>query len=210
MRRFLPNSGPLYNPEYDIDISSIKVTDYGNIELLEEKTLINLQNKLTQKMMAVIENNSIPIVIGGTKDVVYGSLKALSNSNTDLRNKIGLFAIQKYCDSSKYDQNIHFDNTNGVLRFINENENTLSQVIYYATEKYDNNLETNKFKHEYKNLIRFVHYEDIKKASQEVASSLDQVSTKAGKLFLENLTEQNKSCEKIHFSVSLEAINVLF
>lgn len=30
-RRFLPSSGFLYNVEYEVDLSSLKICDYGNI-----------------------------------------------------------------------------------------------------------------------------------------------------------------------------------
>lgn len=30
-RRFLPSAGFLYNPEYDLDLSTLKICDYGNI-----------------------------------------------------------------------------------------------------------------------------------------------------------------------------------
>lgn len=31
LRRFYPKVGPIVNPEFQIDISSIKISDYGNI-----------------------------------------------------------------------------------------------------------------------------------------------------------------------------------
>ena len=33
LRRFFPKVGPLINPEFDIDINPVKVTDFGNIEI---------------------------------------------------------------------------------------------------------------------------------------------------------------------------------
>lgn len=55
LRRFLPKIGPLINPEYEIDISNLKICDYGNIVLDLKKnpnpTLDEYANKLTSKIL---------------------------------------------------------------------------------------------------------------------------------------------------------------
>lgn len=207
MRRFLPNIGPIHNPEFDIDISSIKLTDYGNIELIEDKTLENLQKKLINRSNKVLQNKSVPFVIGGSKDVNYGCLSALNTFNNNDQNRIGIISIQKFCDFSTY-QKVELNSTNGILTFMTENPNIDINIMYFATEKYDNQIETNKFKHDYKNNLSFLHYEEIKKVSNEIKENMELPSTKGGTAFVEKLQEFSKRCDKIHLSVSLEALNV--
>mgnify|MGYP003578747027 CR=1 FL=1 len=83
MRRFLPKAGPTYNAEYDIDITQLHLTDYGNIGCTEEDaTLENLQEKLRAKIQRAQEKQIIPFVIGGSKDLIYGCLSGLKDSTT--------------------------------------------------------------------------------------------------------------------------------
>lgn len=82
MRRFLPKAGPTYNAEYDIDITKLHLTDYGNIECSEESTLEELQEKLRAKIQRAQEKQLIPFVIGGSKDLLYGCLSGLKDSTT--------------------------------------------------------------------------------------------------------------------------------
>jgi len=77
MRRFLPKSGPVINPETKIDVREIGISDYGNIEdpAEENKTLEGSLEKLALKTARSIEKGHFPFVVGGSNDLQYGALK---------------------------------------------------------------------------------------------------------------------------------------
>lgn len=54
LRRFFMKVGPLNNPEYEIDISNLKITDYGNIHTENESDSLSLILKLSTKFNSVI------------------------------------------------------------------------------------------------------------------------------------------------------------
>lgn len=67
LRRFIPKIGPIINPELQIDISSIKISDYGNIEAPD---FDSIHAKLQQKVLTVLSkpHKPVPFVIGGGND----------------------------------------------------------------------------------------------------------------------------------------------
>ena len=86
LRRFIPKAGPIYNAEFDIDISELKITDYGNIVVNTEKSLLTLEEiieKLSHKIKTTINKGGIPFVIGGTKDQIYGCLKGIKSQENE-------------------------------------------------------------------------------------------------------------------------------
>ena len=79
-RRFLSKTSSIYNPELDIDISELKIRDYGNIAIKTEKKLLTLEEiieKLSQKIKIIINKGGVPFVVGGTKDQIYGCLQGI-------------------------------------------------------------------------------------------------------------------------------------
>jgi biopolymer transport protein ExbD len=76
----LGKCGPLINAEYNIDITHLKITDYGNLALAKETPKPSLEDyleKLEKKVTAVKNKKGTPIIIGGSKDVLYGGAKSL-------------------------------------------------------------------------------------------------------------------------------------
>lgn len=72
VRRFLPNIGPIYNCELDIDLSNFRVSDYGNIEAHDFETA---HQKLKNKVLRVLnkEHKPFPIILGGGNDQSYSN-----------------------------------------------------------------------------------------------------------------------------------------
>ena len=85
VRRFLPNIGPIYNCELDIDLTDFSVSDYGNIDGLDFETA---HEKLKSKVLRVLEkqHKPFPIILGGGNDQSYSN---------------GL-AFLEYCDKNDY------------------------------------------------------------------------------------------------------------
>jgi arginase family enzyme len=79
--------------EYGIDISKIRFTDYGNIDVAEDKNLEDLLEKLSSKVERINEKSGIPIIVGGTKELVYSCLKGISKRKENLEKKLGVMAI---------------------------------------------------------------------------------------------------------------------
>ena len=100
IRRFLGKCGPIVNPEYEIDISKLSVSDMGNIQVevpkQEEDKYKNVKTKrfkgeyvnyeknspemillkITDQISNLIGNNKLPFVIGGSKESTLGSVRA--------------------------------------------------------------------------------------------------------------------------------------
>lgn len=57
------------------DIRNIVISDYGNIHVDDDNDLEKLLEKLNLKVNIVRNKQKIPIVIGGSKDCVFGVLK---------------------------------------------------------------------------------------------------------------------------------------
>lgn len=77
LRRFFPKVGPLTNPEYQVDISKIAVTDMGNIEadgLSVEEGVALLRKRLGE----LFDKNQTPVVLGGSKETTYASTLTFS------------------------------------------------------------------------------------------------------------------------------------
>ena len=67
LRRFIPRIGPIYNSEYSIDLSSFKISDYGNIEASD---FDSRHLKLQQKVFTILSkiHTPVPFVLGGGND----------------------------------------------------------------------------------------------------------------------------------------------
>lgn len=100
--------GPLTNPEFDIDVSKIKVSDYGNInvELTEEEErsqfkdvrtrkfkgdYVNYYKESPEKIIELMEskidhflaNKQIPFLMGGSKECVLAAANSFFKSHSD-------------------------------------------------------------------------------------------------------------------------------
>ena len=56
------------------DIRNITISDYGNIHVEDDSDLEKLLEKLNLKVNIVRNKRKIPIIIGGSKDCVFGVL----------------------------------------------------------------------------------------------------------------------------------------
>lgn len=76
MRRFISKIGPLVNEEFNIDISNLNITDYGNIVIPEkyDQVLEEVMDKLQTKITSVFNKGNFPLVLGGSKDTSYACL----------------------------------------------------------------------------------------------------------------------------------------
>lgn len=214
LRRFLPKAGPIYNAEYDIDISKLDLTDYGNIECGEDLALESLLAKLGTKVSRAVEKNTIPFTIGGSKDISYGCLSGIRNSAIGENVKLGLISLQKFCDKESLFEGNKVDQDCGVKMYLSEEksdgENKL-QLLYFGTEKYDNDIDTNKFKNSYKDRLNFVHLDDIRKAENpDLNRPLGEPITQAGALYTQKIQDFLQKCDICHLSISLEVMNSLY
>lgn len=126
--------------------------------------------------------------------------------------RLGLISLQKVCDKESLFEGNKADQDCSVKMYLSEEkaegENKL-QLLYYGTEKYDNDNETNKFKNTYKDRLNFVHLEDIRKAEDpELNRPLGEPITQAGVLYAKKLEDFLQKCDICHLSVSLEVLNV--
>jgi arginase family enzyme len=63
--------GPLNNAEYEIDISNLQISDYGNIHTENESDSLSLIMKLSTKFNSVISKNHFPLIIGGNCNQMF-------------------------------------------------------------------------------------------------------------------------------------------
>ena len=70
LRRFFHKVGPLFNPEHQIDISGIKLSDYGNIDIDDKENATAPERSITKisdEIVDLVKNMKIPFVLGGAK-----------------------------------------------------------------------------------------------------------------------------------------------
>ena len=73
-----------YSPYFDKDLEELKLFDYGNLELPfgDKKNALRIIQSKTQE---IIDENKIPIMLGGEHLVSLGCVKALSKKYDDLQ-----------------------------------------------------------------------------------------------------------------------------
>lgn len=186
----------------------MKITDYGNIECSEEYTLENIQKKLVKKISKIVSSKRLPFIVGGTKDQVYGCIKGIIDSENIQKQTVGIISIQKYTDINSLHKEDQIHQDCAIKKILVEYKTPSILIHYFGTEKYDNGVETHKFKNEYKEILSFTHYDEIKKTTAEPNKNLGEPITPGGIKYLEKLKEFIQKCDVIHLSISLEAMNV--
>lgn len=82
VRSFLPKMGTIFNPEYKVDLTNIRISDAGDID--PNLTLEEAHEKLAERVESLIKSGKIPFVIGGGNDQSYpnalGMIKATKGS----------------------------------------------------------------------------------------------------------------------------------
>jgi len=74
-RFWLKRFGALHNPEKDIDLSSLAVTDAGDVP--PEVPLKEAHARLTEKVGSILSQGGIPFIIGGGNDQSHPNASAL-------------------------------------------------------------------------------------------------------------------------------------
>lgn len=78
LREHLKKIGPLVNPEFDIDLSDVRLTDFGDVSgcaALEE-----LHQQLEDRVAEVLAAGHLPLVCGGGNDQSYRNARGLLRS----------------------------------------------------------------------------------------------------------------------------------
>jgi formiminoglutamase len=93
-RFWLKRFGTLHNPEKDIDLSSLLVTDAGDIS--PEIPLEEAHAQLTQQVVSILNKGGIPFVIGGGNDQSYPNASALLHHQKD--KTVGVINVDAHLD----------------------------------------------------------------------------------------------------------------
>lgn len=94
IRKKLPKLGPLVNPELNIDLRDLSLTDYGDIAITDSLEL-NHQN-LANSVERLLKENNVGIVVGGGNDQSYYNAKGLMNAMGS--GEIGVVNIDAHFD----------------------------------------------------------------------------------------------------------------
>lgn len=73
VREFLRSLGTVVNPEYDIDLSPLAVSDGGNSVEADTGDLEGATEKLADLIASVLKTGGIPFTVGGGNDQSFGS-----------------------------------------------------------------------------------------------------------------------------------------
>jgi formiminoglutamase len=93
-RSWIRRYGTADNPEMDIDLSAITLTDAGNISA--NLPLDQSHTALTQQTASIIQKGGIPFVVGGGNDQSYPNARALLDSKPDT--SVGVINIDAHLD----------------------------------------------------------------------------------------------------------------
>ncbi|EAR92568.1 arginase (macronuclear) [Tetrahymena thermophila SB210] len=206
LRRFLSKLGPVVNPEYEISIENITISDYGNIQVNNNSNHEELIQKLQTKVKSVLNKKNIPIVIGGSKDCGYAAASPI----LQLEGKSAVINI-----SGHVDVNLPYDGdklsvTCTVRKIIDDNithiQNKASKIFFFATQ---NQLVTNQqfqYVESMKDYVQMFPLNTIRRHQTQASKSMQEPYTQACQKFLELLNSLN-DFQNIHISFSLESIH---
>ena len=93
-RSWLRRFGTVNNPEGDTDLSSLAITDAGDIP--PEIPLQDAHALLTQKVGSILKKGGIPFVVGGGNDQSYPNASALLHHQKD--KTVGVINIDAHLD----------------------------------------------------------------------------------------------------------------
>ena len=68
-RTLLPKIGTLVNPELNVDLTTLKVADLGNIRFYDTRE--EAHTDLTQTIKLISSQGVVPFVVGGGKDQAF-------------------------------------------------------------------------------------------------------------------------------------------
>ena len=93
-RAWLKRFGSLHNPEVETDLTSLKVSDAGDVP--PGLSLEEAHTHLTGKVAAVLQAGGIPFVIGGGNDQSYPNARALIETRSG--QQVGVINIDAHLD----------------------------------------------------------------------------------------------------------------
>ncbi len=108
-RQLLKRTGPLRNPEFDIDIRRVVIIDSGDIlpaggvapgQMTQPPQLEAMHTALEQRVLEILQSQAIPFVVGGSNDQSYPSASALMtySESSGTGNAISVVNIDAHLD----------------------------------------------------------------------------------------------------------------
>ncbi len=77
IREVLSHYGTDYNTERDVDLSALKIADFGNL-ICDENSLKNTHQKLSEAVVQIVGLGAIPLMFGGSHDLSFAALRGLA------------------------------------------------------------------------------------------------------------------------------------
>ena len=187
-RRFLTKVGTVTNAEYNVDLSQIGISDYGNIVPPSGfPTIEEALKKLKAKVTLNFQRKQIPIVIGGSRDYVGYCVEAFSSHYATAPK---LVYVCPYLDM-KNDKG-----SNSSVKYAYEHCPKQLKIIHFGLSAYNDIVDMEEAK---KYTSQIISQSDIKKSSKH------ECITKAGYLFKELLCSLKSD---IYVSFTMESIKV--
>ncbi len=80
IRKAIKNFGTTWFLDEEIDITSLRVIDYGDLEIVEGDT-IKTHERLSSTVKYFLEKDILPITLGGGHDLSFATIRALSETS---------------------------------------------------------------------------------------------------------------------------------
>ena len=212
-RRFLDKIGPIENAEYGISLTSLSISDYGNIRLEGSVTLEGLLDKLRAKCLSVLKKKGLPVTVGGSSDCVYGPLSAILE-HKNKGEKVLFIRVSNRLDCKNMFDGDKICAESSLRKIVKEKSEFLEKnelkILYFSVDQSGVSFEDETFLKEYKDSIDLVHIKNIRKTQPEMVEDLLCPITQAGVVFQKLLQEKRKEFDYIYLSIKLEALNVIY
>lgn len=79
IRAALFRYGSSYNVERDIDLSSVRLADFGNL-ICDDTSLEKIHRRLTEAVSEIVQLGAIPLLLGGGHDLSFGGVRGLAEA----------------------------------------------------------------------------------------------------------------------------------
>eukprot|EP01108_Squamamoeba_japonica_P001892 TRINITY_DN184_c0_g13_i2.p2 TRINITY_DN184_c0_g13~~TRINITY_DN184_c0_g13_i2.p2 ORF type:complete len:169 (+),score=48.58 TRINITY_DN184_c0_g13_i2:22-507(+) len=94
VRKTLPRIGTLYNPELDVDLRTLTVTDGGDVAV--GASLEDAHAALEKRVAELVAQDKVPFVIGGGNDQSIANARGLLSAKSDGR--VGAINVDAHLD----------------------------------------------------------------------------------------------------------------
>lgn len=78
IREQLGKYGTTFNIDYMTDISSLRISDFGNV-IVEKDDPVETYNRINSVIGEMLKNDILPLVLGGGHDIAFPCIEAFSN-----------------------------------------------------------------------------------------------------------------------------------